>query len=60
MLPEMFAEQQLRVYFRKNDPQCLEKAKRLVQCSVGGIAGCYHGFRTKYVGEKRGKGHWGA
>lgn len=28
MLPEMFAEQQLRVYFRKNDPQCLEKAKR--------------------------------
>jgi len=28
MLPEMFAEQHMRVYFRKNDTQCLEKAKR--------------------------------
>lgn len=28
MLPEMFAEQHIRVYFRKNDPRCLEKAKR--------------------------------
>lgn len=28
MLPEMFAEQHIRVYFRKNEPQCLEKSKR--------------------------------
>jgi len=30
MLPEHFAEQHMRVYFRKNDPKSLEKAKRLV------------------------------
>ncbi|XP_027036126.1 deoxynucleoside triphosphate triphosphohydrolase SAMHD1-like isoform X2 [Pocillopora damicornis] len=28
MLPEMFAEQHIRVYFRKNDPKLLEKAQR--------------------------------
>ncbi|KAL9975396.1 hypothetical protein ACROYT_G012553 [Oculina patagonica] len=28
MLPESFAEQHIRVYFRKNDPESLEKAKR--------------------------------
>lgn len=28
MLPEMFAEQHIRIYFRKNDPEILEKAKR--------------------------------
>jgi len=30
MLPENFVEQQMRIYFRKNDPPSLEKAKRLV------------------------------
>ena len=30
MLPEKFVEQQIRIYFRKNDPESLEKAKRLV------------------------------
>jgi len=30
MLPENFVEQQMRIYFRKNDPSSLEKAKRLV------------------------------
>ena len=33
MLPEMFAEQHIRVYFRKNDPASLDKAKRLVDCA---------------------------
>jgi len=28
MLPENFVEQQMRIYFRKNDPSSLEKAKR--------------------------------
>ena len=31
MLPEMFAEQHIRVYFRRNDPELLEKAERLVR-----------------------------
>lgn len=30
MLPENFVEQHLRVYFRKNDPESLKKAKGLV------------------------------
>ena len=30
MLPEKFVEQQIRIYFRKNDPESLEKATRLV------------------------------
>lgn len=30
MLPENFAEQHIRIYFRKNDPESVEKAKRLV------------------------------
>ena len=30
MLPENFVERQIRIYFRKNDPESLEKAKRLV------------------------------
>ena len=30
MLPENFVEQQMRIYFRKNDHPSLEKAKRLV------------------------------
>ncbi|KAJ7374853.1 SAM domain and HD [Desmophyllum pertusum] len=32
MLPEMFAEQHIRVHFRKNDPESLEKAKRCFIC----------------------------
>lgn len=30
MLPENFVEQQIRIYFRKNDPESLGKATRLV------------------------------
>ena len=30
MLPENFVEQQIRIYFRKNDPESLEKAAWLV------------------------------
>lgn len=36
MLPEMFAEQNLRVYFRRTDPEDLDKAKRcFVQWCLG-------------------------
>ena len=31
MLPVKFAEQQIRVYFRKNEPDCLEKAERWME-----------------------------
>ena len=31
MLPEIFAEQHIRVYFRRNDSEFLEKAERLVR-----------------------------
>ena len=30
MVPQNFEEQEIRIYFRKNDPKSLEKAKRLV------------------------------
>ena len=30
MIPTVFTEQLFRVFFRKNDPKLLEKAKRLV------------------------------
>ena len=30
MLPQNFVEQEMRIYFRKNDPESLKKAKGLV------------------------------
>ena len=30
MLPENFRDQEMRIYFRKNDPESLKKAERLV------------------------------